>query len=196
MIFNSHVSLLQVSAFLILSLIFFLFLLRALVARTRETGGRSDGRSRVGILLQSLGIACAGFGFIAVRLGPPSTINLIETAAVVVLMGGSVALFALSSRALGRNWSLVARTRSDHELVRSGPYAHVRHPIYLGMLLFLIAMAVAFRHWPQLLVAIPIFLVGTRIRTRLEDQLLEQSFGQEFIAYRNSTPALLPRLSA
>jgi len=84
--------------------------------------------------------------------------------------------------------------RSDHELVRSGPYARVRHPIYLGLLLFLLAMAVALGHWLQLVVAVPLYLAGTEIRTRIEDRLLEQTFGDAFRDYRNSTPALLPRL--
>ena len=109
-------------------------------------------------------------------------------------MGGAIALFATSSRELGRNWSLVARTRSDHELVRTGPYARVRHPIYLGMLLFLLGLAVALGHWVQLIVAVPLFLIGTSIRTRIEDGLLEQSFGDAFRKYQSSTPALIPRL--
>jgi protein-S-isoprenylcysteine O-methyltransferase Ste14 len=109
------------------------------------------------------------------------------------LMVGATWLFAASSSALGRNWSIVARMRSDHELIRSGPYARVRHPIYLGLLLFLLALAVAFGHWPQLIIAVPLYLAGTRIRTDVEDRLLEQTFGESFREYRNSTPALLPR---
>lgn len=103
-------------------------------------------------------------------------------------------LFALSSSALGRNWSIVARTLSDHELVRSGPYARIRHPIYLGLLLFMLGLAVAYGHWLQLVIAVPVYLAGTQIRTSIEDQLLEQRFGEAFRDYRNSTPALIPRL--
>ena len=110
-------------------------------------------------------------------------------------MGGAIALFAASSRELGRNWSLVARTRSDHELVRTGPYAQVRHPIYLGMLLFLLALAVALGHWLQFIVAVPLFLVGTASERATEDGLLEQASANEFRAYRSSTPALIPKLS-
>jgi protein-S-isoprenylcysteine O-methyltransferase Ste14 len=109
-------------------------------------------------------------------------------------MSGSIGLFAASSRALGKNWSIVARTRSDHELVRNGPYARVRHPIYLGMLLFLVALSVALGHWMQLLIALPTFLLGTAIRTRIEDGLLERSFGDAFRDYRRSTPAIIPRI--
>jgi protein-S-isoprenylcysteine O-methyltransferase Ste14 len=109
-------------------------------------------------------------------------------------MGGAIGLFAASSRELGRNWSLVARMRDDHQLVRTGPYARVRHPIYLGMLLFLLAFAVGLGHWTQLVIALPVFLAGTAIRTRLEDGLLEQQFGEEFRDYRSATPALIPRI--
>ena len=109
-------------------------------------------------------------------------------------MGGAIGLFVASSRELGRNWSLVARMRDDHQLVRTGPYARVRHPIYLGMLLFLFAFAVGLGHWAQLLIALPVFFAGTAIRTRIEDGLLEQQFGDAFRTYRHSTPALIPRL--
>jgi len=78
--------------------------------------------------------------------------------------------------------------------VRVGPYAWVRHPIYLGMLLFLLGLAAALGHWAQTIIAVPIFLVGTAIRTRTEDGLLEQSFGNAFRDYRRSTPAIIPRL--
>jgi protein-S-isoprenylcysteine O-methyltransferase Ste14 len=74
------------------------------------------------------------------------------------------------------------------------PYARVRHPIYLGLLLFLLAFSVGLGHWAQLLLALPIFLAGTAIRTRVEDGLLERQFGDVFRQYRDSTPALLPRL--
>ena len=192
--FAVPVSLTQFWAFLALSLVFFVFLFRAASRRTSETGATSDGRSRLGIIVQSVGIALAGFGPTNPTLAPFSPAALAGTVAVIVLMGGSVGLFAASSRALGRNWSLVARTRTDHELVRSGPYARIRHPIYLGMLLFLLALAVAVGHWIQLLIAVPVFLVGTAIRTRIEDLLLEQSFGDVFREYRSSTPALIPRI--
>jgi protein-S-isoprenylcysteine O-methyltransferase Ste14 len=45
-----------------------------------------------------------------------------------------------------------------------------------------------------LIVAIPVFLAGTISRTRIEDDLLEQSFGDQFREYRNSTPSLIPKI--
>ena len=193
-IFSAPVSSTQLIAFWVMSLGFFLSLLRTFWRRSAETGGTRSAHSRVGIILQAVGIGFAGFGVMRIALQPLSPLALLETSVVVALMGGAIALFVASSRALGRNWSLVARTRSDHELVRSGPYARVRHPIYLAMLLFLLGLAVAMGHWGQLIVAIPLFLIGTGIRTRAEDRLLEEGFGDAFRQYRNSTPALFPKI--
>jgi protein-S-isoprenylcysteine O-methyltransferase Ste14 len=192
--FAMPVSPLQLWTFQALSIVFFLFLIRAFWRRSGETGSKPDPRSSIGILLQVIGIFAVGIGRPKVILHPFEPASLAATAAVIVLMGGAIWLFAASSSALGKNWSIVARMRNDHELVRSGPYARVRHPIYLGLLLFLLAMAVALGHWPQLVVAVPLYLAGTRVRTRVEDRLLEQTFGETFRDYRNSTPALLPRL--
>jgi len=194
MLFMMPVSHLQLWAFFALSLLFFFFLFRAFSRRTGEAGATRDRRSRLGILLQSLGIGVAAVGRVKPALESLTPAGLVGTLAVVLLMAGAILLFASSSSALGRNWSIIARTRSDHELVRSGPYSRVRHPIYLGLLLFLLGLAVAYGHWLQLLVAVPLYLAGTGIRTSIEDRLLEQRFGDTFRDYRNSTPALIPRL--
>jgi protein-S-isoprenylcysteine O-methyltransferase Ste14 len=194
MVLAVPISLTQVAAFWLLSLGFFVSLIRAFARKSPETGARRNSRSRFGIVVQAVGIGLAGFGGVRLALAPFSPLALLGTVAVIALMSGSIALFVASSRALGRNWSLVARTRTDHELIRSGPYARVRHPIYLAMLLFLVALAVSLGHWAQLLLAIPLFLAGTKIRTDAEDSLLEQSFGQAFRQYRSGTPAIFPKI--
>lgn len=177
-----------------LGALFFASLIRALMRRTPESGGRRDGKSRIGIILQSISFFVAGFGAVHLSLPLLSPAALAGALAVLLLMGGTLYLFTASSGALGKNWSFEARMRTDHQLIRNGPYARVRHPIYLGMLLFLLGVAVALGHWLQLIVALPLFLVGTSIRTRLEDHLLDAQFGQEFRDYAQSTPALIPRL--
>ena len=185
---------LQLWIFSIIGLGFFIALIRALMKKTPESGGRREGKSRLGIILQSVSFFIVGFGGARPTLPLLSPAALAGAAAVLLLMGGCLFLFAMSSSALGKNWSFEARMRDDHQLIRTGPYARVRHPIYLGMLLFLFGLAAAMGHWVQLLVALPFFLWGTSIRTKLEDQLLESQFGQEFRDYAKGTPALIPRL--
>jgi protein-S-isoprenylcysteine O-methyltransferase Ste14 len=192
---SSPVSQAQVWLFFILAVGFFAVMI---VATSRSGGGESGARrnnlSRLGIGLQGLGIGFAGFGPVRISLPPFSPQALIQCVAIALLVSAAAGLFAASARALGANWSIVARTRSDHQLVRSGPYALVRHPIYLGLLLFLLGLAVALGHFAQLLVAIPVFLIGTAIRTRIEDGLLETKFGDEYREYARTTPALIPKI--
>lgn len=177
-----------------LALVFFALIVRAMMRRPKESGGRTDSGSRLGIILQSFGIALAGIGAVRPTLSWYSAPAIAGYVAVLLLMGGAVALFGLSSTELGKNWSIEARTLDDHQLVCSGVYACVRHPIYLAMLLFMLGLAVSLGHLVQLIVAIPVFLVGTKMRTDAEERLLEQSFGNAFVRYRDSTPALFPKI--
>src|SRR5690349_17625660 len=120
-----------------LSLAFFAFLFRTMARRQREMGGRRATSSRVGIIVQGLGMGLVGPGIVRPTLSWSSLPAIAGCIAVLLLVGGAVMLFASSSTALGKNWSFEARTRSDHELIRGGPYAYVRHPIYLGMMLYM-----------------------------------------------------------
>jgi protein-S-isoprenylcysteine O-methyltransferase Ste14 len=192
---SSPVSQVQVWLFISLAIGFFAVMIIALSrSGGEESGVRRNNYSRLGIILQGLGIGLAGFGPVRMSLPPLSPQALFQSLAIIVLCGGAIALFAASARALGANWSIVARTRSDHQLIRSGPYSLVRHPIYLGLLLFLLSLAVALGHFAQLMVAVPIYLAGTLIRTRIEDRLLETKFGDEFRDYARTTPAIIPRI--
>jgi len=175
-----------------MALAFVALIIAAAMRRREESGARQDTRSKVGIAIQTVAFVLLGLGPVKATLPWNSAAGTAGFMSVLLLMSGVLGLFAASSSALGRNWSIGARTLSDHELVRTGPYAHVRHPIYLAMLLFLLAMATALGHWVLLIAALPIFLVGTSIRTSAEDRLLQASFGQKFVEYRNSTPGLLP----
>lgn len=184
----------QVWLFQALALAFVALIVVAATRRKDEGGARQDGRSRIGIAMQGFAFVLVGIGPVIATLPSLSVPAVTGFGFVLLLMAAVLALFAASSSALGRNWSIKARTLADHELIRSGPYAFVRHPIYFAMLLFLLAMVIALGHWVLLIVALPVFLIGTKMRTTAEDRLLEARFGQDFIDYRNSTPAMFPRL--
>jgi protein-S-isoprenylcysteine O-methyltransferase Ste14 len=146
----------------------------------------------VGIGLQMIGFFAAGLGPIRIDLEWTRPWSIASTIAVLVFGGAALATFAAASAAMGKNWSIVARVRSDHELVRSGPFAIVRHPIYLALLLYLLAMAVAFGHFAQLLVAVPVYCAGTIVRIREEEKLLRAQFGDAHARYVREVPAFIP----
>ena len=96
---------------------------------------------------------------------------------------------------LGRNWSHVAVLKEDHALVRAGPYARVRHPIYSGMLLALAGTALAVAT-PAGLAGLALLAAGFVLRIRREEALLLGHFGDAYRAYQAEVPALVPRLAA
>lgn len=178
----------------------FTAVLMLVVARGRraqdaaEAGGARDRGSIVGIVIQGLGFAVAGFGAIRVALDPLGAAALGQAALLAMLLAASVGLFGWASRTMGRDWSLRARTRADHRLVQDGPFRFVRHPIYTAMLLYLLAMALAFGHWVQLLVALPLFAIGTLIRIAAEERLLRGMFGPDYEAYAARVKRFVPGL--
>lgn len=171
-----------------------LFAARARVRRAgpgERSGNRSAG-SLLWIIVQGAGIAIVGIGPIRPTLDPLSTTALIHAAIVLGLMLAAVALFHWSSRTMGRNWSLVARTRGDATLVTDGPFAIVRNPIYVALFLVLLAMAVAYGHLRNLFLAVPVYAWGTWMRVAHEETVLRAAFGAAYDAYAARVKRFIP----
>lgn len=172
-----------------------LFAAALVVARWRreaEAGGKRDPLSLLGIAVQGAAFVVAATGGTRVVLDPLGAIALIEAGVVAALMASALTLFVWATRTMGRNWSLVARTRSDHALVTTGPFAHIRHPIYTALALVVIALAVALGHDARLLVALPLYALGTWLRVRIEERLLATMFGSTYRAYALRVKRFVP----
>lgn len=103
--------------------------------------------------------------------------------------GGLVRILAL--RQLGPQFSAYVTLQPDHRLVQSGIYSHVRHPLYLSLLLGGPGVALVFASqlvWPILALTI-LFIVN---RIKVEETLLAKKFQGSFLVYRDRTSALLP----
>jgi len=94
---------------------------------------------------------------------------------------------------LGRNWSAEVRIAEGHQLVRSGPYRTVRHPIYSAMLGMFVGTALTSGQ-VHALVGLALLTLAYRRKTRLEEQILRENFGAQFESYRQVTWALVPGL--
>jgi len=96
-------------------------------------------------------------------------------------------------RHLGRNWSGAVRIGEDHELVRSGPYRFLRHPIYTAMLGMFLGTAISSSQYHALL-GLAILVVAYLRKSRMEELILQQTFGGQYDAYRRETWGLIPLL--
>jgi protein-S-isoprenylcysteine O-methyltransferase Ste14 len=157
-----------------------------------EVGSKRSGLSMAGVVVQMLAFFWVGFGNLTIAYAPTSPQALEQAGATLLLTGITCGLFWASKRALGRNWSIVARMRSEHELVTEGPFAHVRHPIYSAMFLWMLAMAVAFGHYWGLIFGVPLYWIGTILRIREEERLLRTQFGADYDAYAKRVKRFFP----
>jgi protein-S-isoprenylcysteine O-methyltransferase Ste14 len=103
-------------------------------------------------------------------------------------------LFAIWARVyLGTNWSRSVTIKQDHELITTGPYALVRHPIYTGILTGFLGMAIAISQVRGFIVFVLIFLAFW-IKLRMEEQWMRSKFDETYATYAHQTAALVPYL--
>jgi len=101
-------------------------------------------------------------------------------------------LFAVWARVhLGTNWSRSVTIKQGHELISTGPYAVVRHPIYTGILTGFLGTAIAVSQLRAFL-AFALVFVALWIKFRIEEQWMRSQFGDAYAAYARKTAALVP----
>jgi protein-S-isoprenylcysteine O-methyltransferase Ste14 len=93
---------------------------------------------------------------------------------------------------LGRLWSGGVTRKANHKVIDSGPYAIVRHPIYTGLFIAVIATAVE-RGTVLALLGAAVLIVATYFKARLEENFLERELGAAaYEDYRRRVPMLVP----
>jgi len=116
----------------------------------------------------------------------------IEVLGVVLAIAGIA--FAIWARAyLGGNWSSSVTVKVEHQLIQSGPYRWVRHPIYTGLLIALLGTAMELREIRGLL-AVPVLYVGLKIKSMIEERTMMNTFGPQYEEYSRHTGAIVPKL--
>jgi protein-S-isoprenylcysteine O-methyltransferase Ste14 len=119
-----------------------------------------------------------------------------EVAIAGTLITGAGLAFAIWARVhLGRNWSSAVTIKEQHQLIRSGPYRFVRHPIYTGLIVAMMGIALANG---KVRGALGVLLVwfGFLLKSRMEEEFMVRAFGAEYADYRTTTGALFPRIGA
>ncbi len=110
----------------------------------------------------------------------------------VVLLAAGLAFSIWARICLGRNWSASVAVKRQHELIRHGPYAWVRHPIYTGILAAFVGTVLAENQWCYV-IAFVIITVALRFKWRLEETWMQETFGEAYADYRRQVPAIIPQ---
>jgi protein-S-isoprenylcysteine O-methyltransferase Ste14 len=114
-------------------------------------------------------------------------------AAGLVIEAAFILLAVWARRALGSNWSGEVRIATGHQLVCSGPYRYIRHPIYTAVLGMYCGVALVSGeiHAP---IAVVIVALAYWRKIRMEERVMAETFGADHEAYRRDTWALVPFL--
>ncbi|MBN1894836.1 isoprenylcysteine carboxylmethyltransferase family protein [bacterium] len=115
---------------------------------------------------------------------------LIRYAGLVLTFLG-YALMSLAVVGLGRQFSLDVTVQKDHQLVTGGLYRYVRHPRYLGIVCFMSGIALVFRSWLGLVLAI-VTLAVLIWRISDEEKLMHREFGAAWEDYARKSKRLIP----
>jgi protein-S-isoprenylcysteine O-methyltransferase Ste14 len=130
------------------------------------------------------------FGWLQTSIIPH---NLFVDASAVTLTALGVAFAVWARFYIGQNWSSAVSIKVGHQLIRTGPYAWVRHPIYSGLLLAMLGTAIA-RREPRGFLAFALLWLAFVIKSRMEEGFMRKTFGAEYDEYSRVTGALVPRV--
>jgi protein-S-isoprenylcysteine O-methyltransferase Ste14 len=121
------------------------------------------------------------------RVVPPSILTSV-IGLILVLAGFAFAVWA--RRHLGKNWGMPMSVKENPELVISGPYALVRHPIYTGFILAMIGTALAVGiEWFIYALVVAIYFIYS---AKMEEKLMLKQFPNEYPAYMKRTKMIVP----
>ena len=169
---------------------------------TRRPAGRTSGRA-AGWLRSALFYFLATAGYVGISIGfwKPLPLDLVPGVHLILLIAGSLfyfpglALVLWGRLALGKMYfvstSFGAQLYADHRLVTHGPFAMVRHPMYLGLVVAALGSLFLYHTWTTL--AYAIFAPFVLLRARREEIALAAEFRQEWNDYCRRVPAFIPR---
>jgi protein-S-isoprenylcysteine O-methyltransferase Ste14 len=162
--------------------------------RVRIVSSKRSRAEMIGLASALIGMAVIPGFYVAT--GMPEAANY-RTSSWVVALGALIFCAALwvfrrTHKELGRNWSISLEIREQHQLVREGPYALVRHPMYTSFLLMALGQAFLLANWVAGLAGLAGFAVLFFLRVENEEHMMLENFGPQYRDYMARTKRLIP----
>jgi len=179
---------------IVVGVVFLIVLLVELriLRKERLTAGENRDRFSLVVILLSIFVPL-GLTFYFAYNGK-GTIDYIYSYWGLALILAGFALRQWSIHVLGRFFTPVVSLQHGQRVIQQGPYRHLRHPSYTGLLMELVGLSLALSNiygvWAVCLVLIPALIY----RIEIEEKVLEQAFGDEYLFYKEKTKRLIPFL--
>lgn len=169
----------------------------------RHPTGQQTGSARMLLRAPVLAVATLIFVWLTYLFWKPLPFQLsAEVQLSMTILGGiilfpSLGLYLWGLRILGSNFNASSgfgvRLHQAHQLITSGPYAYLRHPMYLAVILACWGGLLIYRTWSMLVIAVIMF--GLLRRAKKEEAALAQAFGKEWEDYQRTVPGWYPRMA-
>jgi protein-S-isoprenylcysteine O-methyltransferase Ste14 len=184
-------------AWMVLFVVFSLIRIPHAIKNKANVHEKTEGKAREKVLvfIASLGMVIVPLvwvfssAFQVAEMALPDVVRIAGIAAAVL----SLWLFYEVHKALGRNWSPVLQIREGHTLVREGPYRRIRHPMYTQIWIYVIAQVLITSNWIVGATGIVTWAILYFIRVPREEKMMEEEFGEEYLAYKQQTGRILPK---
>ncbi|ULJ71098.1 protein-S-isoprenylcysteine O-methyltransferase [Rhizobium gallicum] len=164
--------------------------------RVRVVSHRRSRIETIGLASALLGLAIVPGFYVAT--GMPQAADYPArawaVAVGVVLFAAAMWVFRRTHKELGRNWSITLEIRDQHQLICSGPYAFVRHPMYTSFLLMGLGQAFLLSNWIVGLAGLIGFAILFFLRVDKEERMMLEIFGAQYRAYMDRTKRIIPYL--
>ena len=118
--------------------------------------------------------------------------NIFTQSGGILLCTAGIALAIWARVILGGNWSGIVTLKENHELIKSGPYRFMRHPIYSGILLGMLGSVIALNPFLSGVVFMAIAVIGLRLKSLLEERIMLRTFPDQYPDYMKHVSALIP----
>ncbi len=175
---------------IIITVIFYVFRIREFLI-TRETipGPVTEKRSFLFLFFSgTLIFLCAVFEYLSTKVSVSYIFVIIGTLVIIV----SFVVRNWAIRSLGRFWSVHVEIRDNHELVETGPYRLVRHPVYTAAILEVFGAVLLLQAYLTSLAILVLIVPSIMYRIRIEEEALIKKFGEDYRKYMDRTGSLFP----
>ena len=180
--------------------ILLVILLQVFVLITMPEAGSNRGTRQKDIPRRRLDVVLIQVISLAVLIIPPygdrrdiavlGGVDMVRYLGLVMFASGLLTM-QWAEASLGKQFSVEVTLQEGHELITSGLYQYLRHPRYLGIMVFTIGIALVFRSWLGLMLGV-VLTVVLIWRIGKEEQLLHQEFGAAWEDYSRESWRLIP----
>ncbi len=140
-------------------------------------------------LIEPIGLVLGAIGFGRIQV----LSQFVAPCGLTFLVAGIIIRWS-AIRTLGQFFTGTVLIKDGHQLIRSGLYKYARHPAYTGTLVAHVGLGLSFGSWVSLLFSSLPYLVAAFYRMHVEEKVLEEEFGVEYLNYMKATKRLIPNV--